>query len=148
VHHVAGEEVRVHHTLKRPSHKRCIPIHADLVAFGFLEFVERCKNERVFSERAPNKAGKFSDAYGKWFRRFLDEIGVKRPKVDFHSFRHNFVDACNGRISDDIIRRLKGDARGGTIDRYGQGKTEVQLLAEHMTKMKFKGLDVTHLRVR
>ena len=148
IYQVAGEDVRVHYKLKKSSHKRCIPIHADLVEFGFLEFIERCGNERVFSERMPNKAGKFSDAYGKWFRRFLVEIGVKRPKVDFHSFRHNFVDACDGRMPDDIIKRLKGDARGGTLDRYGKGKTEIGILAEHLENMKVKGLDLSFLRHR
>jgi hypothetical protein len=29
------------------------------------------------------------------------------------SFGHNFVDACDGRT----IKRLKGDARDGTLDR-------------------------------
>jgi integrase len=143
---VDGKPVRVHHKLKRPSHKRRIPVHADLVAFGFLDFVKRCKGERIFTERRPNKHGKFSDAYGKWFNRYLKSVGVKRAKLDFHSFRHNFVDACDGRMPDDIIKRLKGDARGGTLDRYGKGKTEVEILAEHLANMKVKGLDLSHLR--
>jgi hypothetical protein len=43
---------------------------------------------------------------------------------------------------DDIIKRLKGDARGGTLD-----KTEVEILSEHLAKMKVKGLDLGHLCV-
>lgn len=50
--------------------------------------------------------------------------------------------------ADDIIERLKGDALGGTLDRYGKGRTEVEILAEHLANMKVKGLDLSHLRVR
>ena len=60
----------------------------------------------------------------------------------------HFVDACDGRMPDDIIKRLKGDARGGTLDRYGKGKTEVEILAEHLANMKVKGLDLSFLRHR
>jgi hypothetical protein len=51
-------------------------------------------------------------------------------------------------MPDDIIKRLKGDARGGTLDRYGKGKTEVAILAEHLAKIKIKGLDLSFLRHR
>jgi integrase len=129
----------IHCRLKRSSHARRIPIHPDLVALGFLDFVKRCKGERLFIERKPDKFGKFSDAFGKWFNRHLHDIGVKRPKVDFHSFRHCFVDACDGRVPDDIIRRLKGDARGGTLDRYGSGKTDLQILSAHLNNICVAG---------
>lgn len=129
----------IHCRLKRSSHARRVPIHPDLIAFGFLDFVKRCTGERLFVERKPDKFGKFSDAFGKWFNRHLHDIGVKRPKVDFHSFRHCFVDACDGRMPDDIIRRLKGDARGGTLDRYGSGKTELQILSPHLAKISVGG---------
>ena len=148
VFNVSGKSVHVHHKLKRSSHKRRIPIHPDLVALGFLDLVKRSKGERIFNERKPNSAGKFSDAFGKWFNRHLKIVGVKRPKLDFHSFRHNFVDACDGRMPDDIIKRLKGDARGGTLDRYGKGKTEIEILAEHLAHMKVKGRELVHLRGR
>ena len=36
----------------------------------------------------------------------------------------------------------------GTLDRYAKGKTEVGILAEHLAKLKVKGLDLTHLRAR
>jgi integrase len=143
---VGGKTVRVHHKLKRSSHKRRVPLHPDLEAFGFLEFVKRCKGERLFGELKPNKHGKFSDAFGKWFNRYLKSVGVKRAKLDFHSFRHNFVDACDGRMPDDIIKRLKGDARGGMLDRYGAGKTEIAILAEHLGNIQVKGLDLSYLR--
>jgi len=138
----------IHRKLKRSSHKRRIPIHPDLVSFGFLDFVKRCKMERLFPELTYNAAGKFSDAFGKWFRRYRESVGIEREKLDFHSFRHSFVDACDGRMPDDIIRRLKGDARGGTLDRYGQGKTEIEILSEHMQRVKVKGLDLSHLKQR
>ena len=73
---------------------------------------------------------------------------MKRKKIDFHSFRHTWVDACdNAGIPDDTTLRLKGDARPGTLRRYGTGKTELQLLASEVAKLRFKGLDLSHLGV-
>ena len=142
------EQIGVKSRVKTRSSVRVIPVHDDLLAFGLAEFVDSRRNEtRLFPDIKPNKEGKLSDAWGKHFNRFLKSIGIKRKRINFHSFRHTWVDGCtDSGISSDTIRAVKGDARPGTLDRYGTGKTAVDVLAPEMAKLKFIGLDLDRLR--
>jgi hypothetical protein len=136
--------------VKNASSDCLVPIHNDLVSFGFIEFVERvraAKHERLFHELKPNKYGKLYGTISQRFSdTFLPRLGIKTDKKSLKSFRHNFVDAGNNsRIPDEIVLALKGDARQGTLARYGNGKTELEILESEMQKLKFKGLDLSHL---
>lgn len=138
--------------VKNASSKRRVPLHADLVSFGFLEFVDRARSrgqERLFSELKANRYGKL---YGTISQRFSDtylpKLGIKTDKTSLKSFRHNFVDAAkNSRMPDDIIQALRGDTRRGMLGRYGHGKTDLEVLADEMVKLRFKGMDLSHLIV-
>ena len=142
------KEAGISPRLKTKNCPRRVPLHADVISFGFVDFATTRRTERLFPELKLTKDGKLQDGFGDKFNRYLKAIGVKRKKIDFHSFRHTWVDACdNAGIPDDTTLRLKGDARPGTLRRYGKGKTELQLLASEVAKLKFKGLDLSHLRV-
>ena len=134
--------------VKTDASVRCVPLHSDVVAMGFLDFVaSREQDQRLFPELKANRNGKLSDAWGKYFHRFLKSIGIKRPKLDFHSFRHTWVDGCtNSAVSSDAILAVKGDARPATLAIYGNGKTAVDVLAPEMAKLKFSGLCLDHLK--
>lgn len=135
--------------LKSHSSKRQIPVHADLISFGFVEFCNARKNagaERLFPELLPDKYGKLSGGFGKHFARFLKSIALKRPKLDFHSFRHTWTDACrNSRLPNEIIYALKGEALKGTLARYGDGRTDLEILGEYTEAIEFRGLDLSRL---
>ena len=141
---IEGIDCRV----KTEASVRCIPLHADVVALGFLEFIaSRAPDGRLFPELKPNGNGKLSDGWGKHFNRFLRSLGIKRPKLDFHSFRHTWVDGCtNSGVSSDVILAVKGEARPGTLAIYGNGKTALEVLAPEMAKLKFSGLSLDHLK--
>ena len=53
--------------------------------------------------------------------------------------------ARNSRIPDHVIQALKGDAAGGTLNRYGHGQTDLEILTAEMAKLQFKGLVLGHL---
>jgi integrase len=135
--------------VKTSASSRRVPVHHDLNHFGFSAFVDTCRragSERLFPELKPDAYGKLSDRFGKYFARFLKSIGIKRDKIDFHSFRHTWTDACrNSRMSLEVIFALKGEALQGTLARYGHGRTDVEILNEEMQKLEFKGLDLSHL---
>lgn len=148
-------DTRVWHRVKmKGANVRRIPIHRELVAMGLMAFVamrEKEGCERLFRELNYNHKGKFSDAFGKWFNRLLKHVAVKRPKIDTHSLRHNFADACDSsRISQDITLMLKDGpgSKRGTLAYYGHGRTDIEILAEEMAKLRFKGLDLSHLHTR
>ena len=138
--------------VKTSASSRRVPVHDDLNRFGFSAFVDtrrRAGCERLFPELKPDAYGKLSDGFGKHFARFLKSIGIKRDKIDFHSFRHTWTDACrNSRMSLEVIYALKGEALQGTLARYGHGKTDIEILNEGMQKLHFKGLDLSHLAAR
>jgi integrase len=103
---------------------RNIPVHVDVIGAGFLEYVQGLKDERLFDY--PDRGGRHSDAAGKAFNRMIATLGLKeaneqqRAKVDFHSFRHNFTDACRrARVDSEIRERLIGHALEGMSARYG-----------------------------
>jgi len=133
------------------SHRR-VPIHLDLISFGFLAFVASVRSaghERLFHELKPNRYGKLYGTISQRFSdTFLPRLGIKTAKTSLKSFRHNFVDAArNSRIPDEIIRALKGDAMAGTLARYGNGQTDLEILEVELAKLTFGGLDLKHLRL-
>lgn len=109
---------------------RNIPIHRDVIGAGFLEYVAGVGGVRLFDY--PERNGRHSDAAGKRFNRMLASLGMKttdtkndadrqsRAKVDFHSFRHNFTDACKrAKVDAEIRERMIGHTLEGMRSRYG-----------------------------
>ena len=138
--------------VKNVSSERRVPIHPDLMAYGFLDFIARARaraDERLFPELKPNRHGKLYSTISQRFSdTFLPRLGIKTDKTSLKSFRHNFVDAArNSRIPDEIVQALKGDTLPGTLARYGHGKTDLEILAAEMRKLRFKGLDLAHLKL-
>ncbi|NLH80097.1 MAG: site-specific integrase [Phyllobacteriaceae bacterium] len=133
--------------VKTASSRRLIPVHAELLRIGFRAFVAS-KSGRLFDtvEKAPD--GYYSSTFSKHFVRFLDSVGVKRPKVSFHSFRHTFEDACRAcGVPHDVMNALQGHSQGGMSDRYGGGQYPVARLVEEMGKLRHAGLDLSALAV-
>jgi integrase len=149
INEVPHSDEKIDPRIKSAASSRQVPIHPDLVQFGFLLFVQKRRSddtERLFPELKPDRYGKLSDGFGKHFARFLQSLGIKRDKIDFHSFRHTWTDACrNSRISSDVIYALKGEALKGTLARYGDGKTDLEILDQEVRKLRLKGLDLSHL---
>src|SRR5690606_10937814 len=70
---------------KNQRSKRIIPIHKDLLALGFLEYVEKLKKAgevRLFPDWEPE------DKINRWVNRtYLKQCGIKDPKKDFYALR-------------------------------------------------------------
>lgn len=109
---------------------RNIALHRDVIDAGFLDYVAGVKTARLFDY--PERNGRHSDAAGKRFNRMLASLGMKttdakghgdqqfRAKVNFHSFRHNFTDACKrAKVDAEIRERMIGHALEGMRSRYG-----------------------------
>src|SRR5690606_27511640 len=100
------------------------PVHPELRAFGFMEFVKRQRaagTRKLFPELPISTTGYYSDPFSKWFRRFLAKSGATAPKTCFHSFRHCYRDALReARIPHEIALAL-----GGWASASGVGDAEV-----------------------
>jgi integrase len=125
--------------LKNANARRNIPIHGQLVAAGFLQFVQRAKSakqKRLFPDIEKAADGTYSSAFSKWFGNFLKACGVKTKKNSFHSFRHTFEDACRaGGVPLEYVNAIQGHAQGGEADRYGSSGYPVALLKGQIEKV-------------
>jgi integrase len=106
--------------LKTPACVRSIPLHGKLIELGFLDYIASQKG-LLFPGITQHSSGRFSDALSKAFRRHLEALGIKRPKLSFHSLRHNFADRFKVDASREVEtrERLLGHDVPGVAGRYG-----------------------------
>ena len=140
--------------LKTAASERLIPIHPVLLKIGLAAFVEerRAKGcRKLFPELPISNTGYYSDAFSKWFTRFLQKAGASRAKTCFHSFRHCYRDALReARVDHQIALALGGWTSGNgteaseTAASYGRGY-RVETLFEAIRAIVYPSLDLTHL---
>jgi integrase len=135
--------------LKNLNSERVIPVHPTLVDLGLLALVERRRRDgqlRLFPEMKKGSDGYYSSPFSKHFSRFLKSIKVKTGKNTFHSFRHCFEDACrDSDIPEEVRDTMQGHGASGMAGRYGRGYF-LQKLDREMKKLRYDGLDLSHLR--
>jgi len=141
--------------LKTKQSKRNVPIHPELIRIGFLDFVAARRKDRtsprLFPELSAGSTGYFSNAFSKWFARFAEHALGHSTEATFHSFRHQFRDATRAaRLGIESVARLAGWQSGDPnqqrqVFEYGGGEELLRVLAEDIAKVKYPGLDLSHL---
>ena len=141
--------------LKTKQSKRDVPLHPELKRLGFLRFVEDRKQDtvypRLFPDLTSGHKGYFSDAFSKWFARFVKNTLGEGCEATMHSFRHQFRDATRAaRLPAETVALLAGWENGeGPMSRqmsqYGRGPEYLRILAEDIAKVEYPGLDLQHL---
>lgn len=107
-------------TGSKDSCVRAVPIHARLIELGLLDYVASC-SDALFPGLPQHKSGRYSDGPSKAFARHLKAVGIKRPKLSFHSLRHTFVAVmkrCAPRDAE-TRERIIGHTLPGLSGRYG-----------------------------
>lgn len=143
--------------VKTLSSYRRVPVHEELVRCGFIDFVQQQKDaghERLFPELSNANANEtWSNALGKWFARFLDELKLTDPALDYHSFRYTFKQQCSlSGISTEVRDALSGhwvgrsDA-GRVYLRAEERQYPYPLLVDAMKRLRYKELRLKHLYV-
>lgn len=137
--------------LKNASAFRSVPIHPELQAMGFLQYVNTIRDkqsERLFPELKYVNDG-YSDHFQKWFSRFLHSLGLKSMgrQICFHTFRHTFRDATRnaGMVTDHYNRLCGWVETKSEGSEYGDGAAEA-VLYEQISKVSYTGLDLSHLK--
>lgn len=121
------------HDLKHDVSERDVPIHPKLLELGFMECVP--KKGRLFPVLKPDRDGKLTSGFSKWFHRFLRGryVGITDPNKVLYSFRHTFITAFrNSPIhSSDLERAFVGHAPSGNDvhQHYGQPISVENMLA-------------------
>lgn len=135
--------------LKNAGSNRRVPLHAQLLDLGFLEFALAAQTEkrnRLFHELTPDKYGTETAQYSKWFGRFLREVcKVENKRMTFHSFRHTFKELC--RLEEIVVGdALTGHTSGNVGDKYGGDLYPLRPLVNGIKKFRVPGLDLTALK--
>lgn len=115
--------------LKSAAAVRRLPLHDDVLALGFDQFVRRRKADgrakasgRLFFEVEFGADGQAGTVFSKWFARLMDRAGLDDPGLVFHSFRHTAEDALRNALQPSyVINRIIGHEGGHVSDVYGQG---------------------------
>jgi integrase len=152
VHYLAIDPIDDAGRLKTDESKRAIPVHAQLLKMGFLDFVEdriKAGGGQLFIELKTNARGQYGAKWGDWWRLYIREkVGIVDERISpSHSFRHLFITECRRlAFREDYERALVGHARGSRKDAHdGYGEHLVPSLAAELNRIDFRGLDLSHL---
>ncbi|HKD30993.1 MAG TPA: site-specific integrase [Xanthobacteraceae bacterium] len=110
-------------TLKTTGSARTIPLHPELIRLGFLTLVEAARkrggNDAWLIPAVAPKGGNIK-AWTKWFRRYLDRLGITDERKGLHSLRHNFKDALRAAgVQEDLNDALTGHSVNTVGRSYG-----------------------------
>lgn len=107
-----------HQKVKTDKSLRTMPIHPDLLALGFLTWVEQARadgQERLFpAAKADAKNGQ-GNWISKAFSRHLAEVGKNWPKAQrgFHSLRRALIQELQGA---GVVSELRAQLVGHELD--------------------------------
>jgi len=140
--------------LKNVWSARRIPLHPDLIALGFLDYVSGAKpalnargQMRLFPALKPDKYGTETANWSKWFNRYLREVcGVEDRRVVFHSFRHSFKHyARELGIPKDVHDAITGHKSRDVADDYGHMNYPLAPLVDAINRWRVPGLSLPTL---
>ena len=127
--------------LKTLASTRLVPIHPQLIAKGFLTYVETMRGKR--SVRLwPNLFRRDTDGYcpalGNWYGRFNRKHVTDDPLKTFHSLRHSFADTLKQQgEQESLISELMGHTNGSiTTGRYGK-RYQAKVLLEVVRRLDY-----------
>ncbi|WP_165814799.1 site-specific integrase [Labrenzia sp. 011] len=133
--------------LKNKNSERDIPLHPELIRFGFIDWADKQDKGRLFPEASQGLADKPSTMFSKRFKTFLTSLDILVPrKKVFHSFRSNFNDALReAGVPQEFRVAINGWTEQNAMDgRYGKGY-KVRQLYEEIQKVKYPSLDLRSL---
>jgi integrase len=137
--------------LKNENAVREIPVHPMLKSIGLIEWVNRRREAApalLFPEvPAHSKYDDKSSRFSKWYESDLKhfELGARRAKLTFHSFRHTFKRGLDrADVREDKKEEICGWSRGKKMGRrYGLG-LEADVLQASVDAVRYD-VDLTHL---
>ncbi|MGR3481948.1 tyrosine-type recombinase/integrase [Salipiger marinus] len=132
-------------SLKTEASERRVPIHSVILGVGFLGYVAAQPKGRIFAAAKLGSDETYTQYYSKQWRMIAQKAGFYTPQTVFHSFRHNFVDACrDAKVPESIAMQIVGHKNTKTHGGYGSGAS-LKVLKEEIERVSYSGLDLGHL---
>lgn len=136
-------------SVKSDNARRRVPIHSELLKFGFVEYLDGLKDEPeayIFPNLKPDINGYRGGNFSKWFGRYRRAQGITDLRKVFHSFRHCFIDACREcSVPREMRDVIVGHSNQSVSDTYGTGTYPLEPIFEAMACVRYRGLDLSHL---
>jgi integrase len=129
---------------------RRVPLHSELIACGFLEYVEHVHtqgHQQVFPGLKPGGPDKKLNWYiSKAFTTHRRSLGLDRPGLSFHSLRKNVATALErARVPENEAVQLLGHEKMSmSYSVYSLG-LDLHGLKDVVERIQYKGLDLRHL---
>lgn len=123
--------------LKQDVSDRFVPIHPDLIEFGFADFVRKRQKEKVNPRlfRGIHSKGHVANYYSKALGRYINRSGLDDPRLVAHSFRHGFKDALrNAAVPEGEQKFIMGHSDGEAAHNYGSG-SKIEVLWNWVAKI-------------
>ncbi len=135
--------------LKNAAAERLIPIHPQLIALGFLDYVEDAKQygSRLFPYLNADRFNGFSKTPSDRWGRYLDRISITDPQKVFHSFRStsNNCLKSNG-VSEESRCQFIGHEHDTVNSKTYSDPHKLPFLLEHVaSKLTYPNLDLDRL---
>jgi integrase len=128
--------------LKNSWSNRVIPVHHELLALGFSEFVDSVKSKRPKPLFNCSPTGQDED----WSKNYCQELGRLLTKIDLlpnnrpsaYSFRHTFIDELKQmEVDESLVAQLVGHVHKNlTFGKYGK-KFPIAILDNKMNNLTF-----------
>src|SRR5262245_28379460 len=130
---------------KTKAATRIVPMHHSLIAAGLLRYRDALPSGSMLfpglrdKKSKPGKLGpRLGGAFGAWRKR----LGIDRPNVNFHSFRHTVGDRLRkaGVSEDDRAALLGHEDERITSRIYGHNGPGLHRLRAIVEKIHYRGL--------
>lgn len=108
-------------SLKNAQSARVVPVHPDLIDLGLLNYLATIPGKgKLWPSLPVNSEGKHGYLLAKRFRRYLDDINIRKEVKPSHGFRHAFATILREQGTDEtIIAGLFGHAYHSQTNKYG-----------------------------
>jgi integrase len=130
---------------KSKAATRVVPLHRALVDAGLLRYRDALpKNSMLFPglKSRGSKSGRLGPKLGDAFKGWRNRLGIVRPGVNFHSFRHTVGDRLRkaGVPEDDRAALLGHEDERITSRVYGHDGPGLHRLQAIVEKLNYRGL--------
>jgi len=132
---------------KTKAATRTVPLHHALIDAGLLRYRGKLPNGSPLFPGLKDRQSRIGSNLGDMFRWWRKRLGIIRPGVNFHSFRHTVGDRLRkaGVQESDIAALLGHEDERITSRVYGHNGPGLKRLKEVVERLNYKGLRLPRL---
>jgi integrase len=143
--------------LKTENAERVVPLHPEVIRLGFPEYVAEYApgaDDPVFPDLKPQGPDlKRGPRMTRWFVEYRRAIGLFRPGVSMHAFRHTAITRLTDAITDfqqkrhrDFMMDHAGGGGGEGDIRYDKG-AGLKAMADTLALLRYPEVDLSQLYI-